>query len=392
MSDASDPRRAEPPLTVLPAQPIRRRRSPVGVFFRWLFRTAFLVSVAVNLFLFLMVAGLVSDSGGSLRERTYSGPIAGRDKVAVVQIDGTILEGMIGYARKQIEQAAADSRVKAVVLRINSPGGSVTASDNLYHQLIKLRDGDPVKGTTPKPLVASMGSLAASGGYYIAMPARRLVAERTTITGSIGVFAAFPNVSQLARQVGFHMDVIKAGEVKDSGSMFKEMTPQERQLWQDMVDHAYDEFLHIVEEGRPALRGKLREVVIDRMISAGPAPAGAAPDKAAKVRYIRRRADGGIFTADQAKAFGLIDQIGYLDDAVAQAKHLADLPDDCRVVTYERPSSFWSSLLGVSGLEHAGLPLDPARLSAAASPRLWYLSPQSELSAVLAEVTARSPE
>src|SRR5262249_14458941 len=149
-------------------------------------------------------------------------------------------------------------------LRINSPGGSITASDNLHRRLIELRDGNPHRHTAAKPLIVSMASLAASGGYYIAMPSKTLFAERTTITGSIGVYAAFPNIADLANKHGVTMDVIKAGAVKDSGSMFHKMTPQERQVWQDMVDHAYKEFLAVVEQGRPHLKGQLEKKVFEK--------------------------------------------------------------------------------------------------------------------------------
>jgi len=108
------------------------------------------------------------------------------------------MEGTLHYAHKEIEEAAADSRVKAVVLRINSPGGSITASDDLLRRLVNLREGKtPGHPSAKKPMVVSMASLTASGGYYIAMAAEKLFAERTTITGSIGVYAAFPNVSEL---------------------------------------------------------------------------------------------------------------------------------------------------------------------------------------------------
>src|SRR5262249_11470813 len=156
------------------------------------------------------------------------------------------------------EAAASDSHVKAVVLRINSPGGTITGSDDLHRRLTELRDGtNPRQKGGKKPLVVSMGSLAASGGYYVAMPAEDIAAERTTITGSIGVYAAFPNISGFAKEHKFGMNVVKAGAIKDSGSMFKDMTAQERQLWQDMVDHAYKQFTQVVEQGRPNLKGKM---------------------------------------------------------------------------------------------------------------------------------------
>ena len=223
-----------------------------------------------------------------------------------------------------------------------------------------------------------MGSLAASGGYYIAMPAKQLIAERTTITGSIGVYASFPNVAELAKNCGIKMEVIKKGEVKNSGSIFKDMTPQERQLWQGMVDTAYAQFLSVVEEGRPALKGKLRDVVLEQIVRDENGQ-----EKPELPKLVRRRADGGIFTADQAKEFGLIDQVGYLDDAIAEAKKQGGLSEDYKAVSYDRPQSIMS-LLGVQSSQSKGLQLDPGKLAAGVSPRLWYLAPQNELGGILA--------
>src|SRR5207253_496443 len=138
-----------------------------------------------------------SGDGGRLTEKLYAGPATASDKVAVVRIEGVLLEGLTGFAQKQLDRAAADTSVKAVVLRINSPGGTITASDDLHRRITDLRDGNAPKNTAPKPVVVSMGSLAASGGYYIAMPAGTLFAERTTLTGSVGVYAALPNATEL---------------------------------------------------------------------------------------------------------------------------------------------------------------------------------------------------
>jgi protease-4 len=301
----------------------------------------------------------------------------------VVKVEGMILEGLTGYADKQIERAAADTSVKAVVVRINSPGGSITASDGLYRRLTELRDGNPEKHADAKPLVVSMASLAASGGYYIAMPAKLLMAERTSITGSIGVYAAFPNVTQLADKYGVRLDVIKAGRVKDSGSMFHTMTPEERQIWQDMVDHAYDQFLAVVEDGRPQLKGKLLEPVLKKRLARGPQTGG----EAAPPEFSRQRADGGIFTADQALQLGLIDKIGYLDDAIKEAKRLANLSEDARVITYDRPPSLFGGLLGEELAPSEGR-INAKNLAAGTVPRLWYLTPQAEMAGILSAIGA----
>src|SRR5205823_508360 len=142
------------------------------------------------------------------------GDVGATDKVAVVRIAGVLMEGNTGFAQRQIEQAARDRSVKAVVVRIESPGGTISASEDLYRALTYLSDNANKRysGTGPKPLVASMGNIAASGGYYIAMPASPVYAESTTITGSIGVFAALPNVSELANKNGIRLEMVKAGD------------------------------------------------------------------------------------------------------------------------------------------------------------------------------------
>jgi protease-4 len=321
----------------------------------------------------LLVAWLLGERS-TLEEHHYSGPSSARDKIAIIRLDGVIMEGLLGFVHKQIDAAARDEHVKAVVLRINSPGGTITASDDLHHRLVELRDGNPDKKTHPKKLIVSMGSLAASGGYYAAMPAETLVAERTTLTGSIGVFAAFPNVHKLTDKYGVEMIVIKRGEVKDSGSMFKPMTVEDRQVWQDMVDHAYQQFLTVVEEGRPQLKGKLREELPHEIT---------VPNDEGKKSYVRRRADGGIFTADEAKKLGLIDEIGYLETAIQHARTAAGLGTDTTVITYDRPWSLAESVLGVRAPQPAGQ-FDLAKLANGLTPRVWYLAPGGELAGFLA--------
>jgi protease-4 len=386
MPDTYDPHlpppEGRPPLTVYPVVQAPPRPSMFARFGRWLLRTALLCSIGLNFFLFFLVSLHYAD-GSSLHlyERYHSGSTEAHDKVAVLKMEGTIFEGLMGYIHKQIEHAAGDDHVKAVVLRINSPGGTITASDELYRRLIDLREGNtPGHHSFKKPIIVSMASLAASGGYYVAMPAERILAERTTITGSIGVYAAFPNISGLAKKYGIDMDIIKAGGLKDSGSMFKEMKPQQRQLWQDMVDHAYHQFLAVVEEGRPKLKGKLTDVVSERLIPADEDD-GDHAKKPKEVKYVRRRADGGIFTADKALQYGLIDQIGTLEDAVKAASQSAGLGDNYKAVVYDKPPSLFSAFLQTEARQSAAV--DPSRLAAAAAPRLWYLAPHSELAAIL---------
>jgi protease-4 len=359
-----------PPLP--PAPPAKRGRSVLGLLFT--------LSFVLNFFLIcaggaaLVLAFLLGGSS-ALEEHFYSGKSSAKDKVAVIRLDGVIMEGFLGFIHKQIDAAARDDHVKAVVLRINSPGGTITASDDLYHRLVELRDGNPEKKTQPKKLLVSMGGLAASGGYYVAMPAETIVAERTTLTGSIGVFAAFPDIHGWAQQHKVGMTVIKRGEVKDSGSMFKEMTVEDRQVWEDMVENAYQQFQAVVEEGRPKLKGKLREELPPRPVTF--------PNEAGKKTYVRRRADGGIFTAREAEDLGLIDEIGYLDKAIKLARKAAGLGDDSKAVTYERPWSLSESVLGVRAPQ-PGSQIDLTKLADGFTPRVWYLAPGCELTGFLA--------
>jgi protease-4 len=329
----------------------------------------------------ILGAALVLGEGPSagLHERSFAGKAGARDKIAVIKIDGVLMEGLLSYDEKQIEQAATDKHVKAVILRINSPGGSVSASEHLYRRLLRLRDGDPEKNTDPKPLIVSMQALAASGGYYIAMAARPLLAEPTTETGSIGVYAALPNVEALGEKIGFNMRVFKAGEVKDSGSPFRGMTPKEEELWQNTVDHTYLHFLNVVETGRPELFGKLqKDLSIEEDL-----PVRTTEGEKRSYRLTRYRADGGLFTAEQALKYGLIDRIGYLEDAIDEAKKQANLTGDYRVVEYDRPQTLLGLLFGVKS-PSPGTAFDARALSSGATPRLWYLAPQCEAAGLLA--------
>jgi protease-4 len=347
------------------------------------FVLSFLLNVAVGL---VLLGYLFFFPGEYLSEQHHSGNRSAAGKVAIIHLDGIILEGLLGYVHRQIHQAAHDNAVKAVVLRINSPGGTITASDDLHQRLTALRDGEPTKKTAARPLVVSMGSLAASGGYYVAMPAQTLFAERATLTGSIGVYASLPNVKEFADRHGVHLNTIKAGEIKNSASPFAVLSDKERQVWQDLVDHAYLQFLQVVERGRPHLsRSKLLQRF--QVVPLRPDPQTAAGDtKKEPAPYSRYRADGGIFTADKAKELQLVDKIGTLDDAVAAAAAAADLGDDYRAVRYARPMSITSLLLGTraSAADPTPALLDPGRLESALAPRLWYLAPGYEAAGLLA--------
>ncbi len=392
MTPAPDPAPSAVPYASGPPQPpAPPRRSAVGTFLAGLGTTARILTTLIQCVLLLLVLGflvfLVAGGGKGetgLRERFYAGDQAAAAKVAVIQVEGVLFEGLTDYALKQIDAAAADDHVKAVVVRVVSPGGTITASDLLLRRLTDLRKGTTLRHPgAPKPLVISMGSVAASGGYYLAMipsdPPTVVFAEPSTITGSIGVYASFPNVEKLARDIGVEMHTIKAGDLKASGSLFKKMDKEEEKVWQDMVDHAYLQFLAVVEAGRPQLKGKLQEdIVIKETLKIRKGPA-----REQEINYTRYRADGGIFTADQALKYQLVDRIGYLEDAVAEAKKLAGLDQHSKVITYDRPFNLLGSLVGVRAA-NPGPSLDPGKLAAAAAPRLWYLAPGHDLAGLLA--------
>jgi protease-4 len=398
MSDASD---LPPPRVLAVRQPPPPPPPRGGGAWRALFVIVLIISLGLNV---LMCCGglgsLVGMGGGDVegapvREKFHGGTAGADDKVAVVAIEGVIMEGALTYAHKQIDKAASDKNVKAVVVRIESPGGTITASDELHRRLVHLRDGTTPKfaaqSPAAKPLVVSMGNLAASGGYYIAMPAKqtkdeiKIFAEPTTITGSIGVYASFPDIHKLADKYGVELKMIKAGDIKGSGSMFHEMSPQERQPWDDMVNHAYDRFLGIVADGRPGLtKDQLRNEVtmsgdIPLIDDKGNVIKGD-DGKPKTAPYTRKRADGGIYTAEEAVKFGLVDKVGTVDDAIAEAAKQAGLTK-YRAVTYERPLSLLTALTGAESRASTGL--DVGKLVNGLGPRVWYMIPQAELSAVL---------
>jgi protease-4 len=223
------------------------------------------------------------------------------------------------------------------------------------------------------------------------MPAQTLFAESTTLTGSIGVYVALPNVEKLGDKVGFRMITIKAGAIKDSGSPFKEMTPEERRVWQDTVDESYLRFLQVVVDGRKdqkLTQDKLLERF--RVTPLRPDPK-ARPDEPA-TPYTRYRADGGTFSGTKARDLQLVDKVGTLDDAIAAAASAASLGEDYRAVKYQRPKALAELLFGARGqqqgpsgnLRPEGLAASPERLGAALAPRIWYLAPGYEAAGMLA--------
>jgi protease-4 len=339
-------------------------------------------SLALNFVFTLGYTGAIgdplSDAPDAVNERFYLGDTGARDKIAIVRVEGVISQSGIAYPIQQLKAAAADKLVKAIVLRIDSPGGTVSASEELYQCVVNLRDdtGRRFPGSGPKPVSVSMGALAASGGYYVATAGNPIAAESVTITGSIGVFAALPNVAGLAERNGVKVELVKAGGIKASGSFFHALAPNERQTWQDTVDHAYDEFLAVIAKGRLGLTPEaLRsQVVINKTVPKRDEKGNPefADGKAVEVPYTRVRADGGTFTSPQAKAFGLIDDIADLPAAVRSAAARAGLTK-FKAVTYERTPTLVEQLVGINVKGQTAL------LNADLTPRLWYLTPGADV-------------
>lgn len=372
-----DPAPSPPPIT--PPTPRAKRGCLLPLVLVALF-----LSLFGNALLFILLAqdiGSAFDPEPALDERFLLGDRDAADRVAVIRIEGLIADATSAYPIRQMERAARDRHVKAVVLRVDSPGGTVTASDELYRCLVDLRDdtGRRFPGTGPKPVRVSMGGLAASGGYYVAMAGKPVAAERTTITGSIGVFAALPNVAELAHKHGVKVELVKAGGIKGSGSFFHDMTADERQTWQDTVDAAYDTFLGVVAAGRGLPSDKLRdEVVIDTTIPERDEKGNpkVVDGKPVTARYTRKRADGGTFTADQALKFGLIDTVEDLPATIRGAAAAAGLTK-FKAVVYDRPPGLLDLVLG-GQLRAQAEPFDPRNLSSALTPRLWYVCPTAD--------------
>ncbi|MCA9420575.1 MAG: signal peptide peptidase SppA [Nitrospira sp.] len=247
--------------------------------------------------------------GGEVKEAILSGE--GEDKVLLIDISGMLTTGksssildepsLPARLKEELTKAEKDEHVKALVLRINTPGGSVTASDLVYHELKAFKKKRSV------PVIASIMDLGTSGGYYIAMSADRILAHPSTITGSIGVIMVTMNAEGLLEKVGVQPAAIVSGPKKSMGSPFRPMNDEERAIFQGTIDHLFEQFLSVVQEGRPGL----------------------------SMEHIRGLADGRIFTADIAKAQGLVDDIGYLDEALDLAKKEAKL-EQAKVVTYTR--------------------------------------------------------
>ncbi len=256
---------------------------------------------------------LIKDHSEPLEEYTLEGK--GRSKILLVPVQGSIgiaprmgliadSPSLVHEVTARLRKAAEDKDLRAVLLFIDSPGGSVTASDILHQELLRF------KQETGKPLTALLMGLAASGGYYAAAAADKIVAHPTTITGSIGTIFIRADLKGLMGKVGVEAEVTKSGEFKDISSWLRHSTPEERQLMQDMLDQLNARFLAVVQQSRNLTPERLQDV-----------------------------SDARVLTAEQARELGLVDAVGYTRDALALTAQLAGLDmetDKPRIVTYRR--------------------------------------------------------
>jgi protease-4 len=332
------------PAIVQPA-PAPRRSSGVLTVLLVLF-AVFGVIAALFLGLIFAIGFAVSDTDTALLTESYhSGSETSQHKIAIVTVDNVIMELTERNVIRQLKAAQEDSHVKAIVLKVDSPGGTINASDHIHRKVKQVRhDAD-----NPKPIVVSMQGLAASGGYYISAPANKIFAERTTMTGSIGVIATFPNVSGLMQDFNVGVEVVKTGPRKDSGSMFRPMTDEERARWHAIIGDAFDVFLDVVSEGRS----------MDKEV-------------------VRKLATGDVYTAREAKEHKLIDEIGYLEDAIAAAEAIAGVTDS-KVIEYKRPLDLVDLLLGSAASGRASTTIDLQSIFRANVPRVMFLTQASAI-------------
>jgi protease-4 len=301
------------------------------------------LALCASLFFNLVLVALLGTGGAesmasrgfmpALQEITVEDGAAGAGKIAVIPVQGIIYTddqtewgtSMVDDIKNALQTALEDDSVKAVVLAVNSPGGEVTASDIIYHEVLKVQK--------KKPVVVAMTSLAASGAYYIACAADWIVANETTFTGSIGVIIQSLNYEGLFDKVGLDAVVFKSGKFKDMLSGSRPMTPEEQAYVEGMVMQVYERFLGIVSRARDLPADGLRETF----------------------------ADGRIITGKDAKEAGLVDQLGYVEDAYDKARVLADAPD-AGVIRYQSGINFQRllRLIGAGAQSKVQVQLDGA--------------------------------
>ncbi len=230
-----------------------------------------------------------------------------RERIGLISVEGPIISSKDTI--EELKTYRKDRSIRAIILRVDSPGGAVAPSQEIYEEIKKT--------VKEKPVVVSMGTIAASGGYYISAPASKIVANPGTLTGSIGVIMEIPNIKGLMDKIGIKREVIKSGRYKDIASVFKDMEPEQRKILQSVLDEVHEQFIKAVAEGRG--------LSIDR---------------------VRQLADGRIFTGSQAFEIRLIDKLGNIEDAIDVARELADIKGEPEIVSKKERLSFIDLLKG----------------------------------------------
>jgi protease-4 len=354
-----------PPPVISPSAPARPPR-------RWGW-----IVVSIVLFVLLGFSVLLNVGGLFSGMATVSGPYhraagprmdevvveehRGSEKIAVVPVEGIISSyadrggfSLVDVVKAQLKRAAEDDDVKALILRVDSPGGEVLASDDIARYIREFQE------KSGKPVVVSMGGLAASGGYFVAAPGDWIVAHELTITGSIGVIMQSWNYRGLMNKVGLKPDVYKSGKFKDMLSGQREageIPPEERAMVQKLIDETYAKFKQVVADGRKLARENTDEV---RALQ---------PDWA-------NYADGRILSGKEALEIGFVDELGTFDDAVSRAEKMADLTRRATLIEYRQRVDF-GDLFGLWGQSESraikvDLGIEPPKLEAG---RLYFLSP-----------------
>ena len=251
---------------------------------------------------FLVLASAIK-TGGSEYYSRGSG-----DKIAIVEINDVIMSSE--NTVEQIKKYREDKSIKAIIVRINSPGGGVAASQEIYEEVKKTRESGKV-------IVVSMGSIAASGGYYIACGSSLIIANPGTLTGSIGVIAEFITMKDLADKIGLKENVFKSGELKDAGNPFRDINDKDKAYFQDVVDNSFGQFLDVVS--------KERKIDKDTLLP---------------------NANGRVFTGLQAKELGLIDSLGTFEDAIRITSKMAGIEGEPRIVREKKKFSIFEKIIG----------------------------------------------
>ena len=283
----------------IPAQ----KQSNSGRWFWGIFISLIVIAIMFLAISFLYLAKVTSSSG----DRYYEQTGGGGGKIAVVNLDFTILssESIV----RQFKKYGEDKSIKAIILKVNTPGGGVAASQEMYEIIKQTRDSG-------KPVIVSISSLGASGGYYAACGGSIIIADPGSLVGSIGVIMNFMNFKDLAEKIGVSQTIIKSGDLKDAGNPLREINEKDKEYFQSIVDDSFDQFLEVVSKARNMDKEKLKEY-----------------------------ADGRVFTGRQAKNIGLIDSLGTFEDAIRIASRMGGITGEPSIIKEKERLSLFERIV-----------------------------------------------